>query len=236
MPPQLDAEIVIGAIAAFLVAFVVAAFDCHNNVRATLRGATIPVYRIPVSYLVWVLCGAAAIGAFIFSIATGPENWVSQALSLGTTHNIARGFAVGAAVLVLIRSKVLTAGGSDIGGEYFYNLGRAAILQSVSRRRARDRANFLRDDTIGRMMSIAEFEMQLIEFVNGYMEAETESVRKMLADQFRQVQTSKPVGDPVRTDAAWQRYYRSLAGVAVDYCGVAEISRWLTGRESHPAP
>lgn len=104
-------EIGIGATAAFLVAFSVAAFDCHDNVRATLRGATIPVYRIPVAYLVWLLCGAAAVGAFCFSIVAGPDNWVSQALSLGTTNNIARGFAVGAAVLVLIRSKVLRQAG-----------------------------------------------------------------------------------------------------------------------------
>jgi hypothetical protein len=227
MPAWLpDAGTLLGGAEAFLLAFLVAAFDCYNNVRATLRRATIPVYRVAVAYLVWILCGAAALGAFIFSINAKPDNWVNQALSLGTENNIARGLAVGTSVLVLIRSRVLTAGGSDIGGEYFYNLGRVAILRSVTRRRARDRDNFLREE-IARMMTIPDFETRLVEFVNNYMEGDPESVRKTLAEQFRQVQGGRPGGDCAAGDPRWQLYYRGLAGVAVDYCGVIEISNWV---------
>ena len=227
MPDRLgDFGVVAGGAEAFLLAFAIAAFDCYSNVRATLQRATIPLYRVAIAYLVWVSCGIAALGAYIFSIHASPDNWVNQALSLGTSNDIARGLAIGTSVLVLIRSRVLTAGGSDIGGEYFYNLGRVAILRSVTRRRARDRDNFLRD-AIDRIMTIPEFETRLVEFVNNYMEGDPEAVRKTLADQFHQVQASRPAGDCAPAEARWQRYYRGLAGVAVDYCGVAEISHWV---------
>ena len=132
MAIQLD--IIAGAIEAFLTAVVVVGFDCQNNVNSTLRVAVVPVYRVGVAWLVWSLCGAAAALAFLLSESSTAHNWVSQALSLGTQNNYARGFAVGAAVLVLIRSKVLTAGGSDIGGEYFYNLGRIATFRAMYNR------------------------------------------------------------------------------------------------------
>src|SRR5712691_9706645 len=124
-------EIWIGAAEAFFVAFLVVAFDCHNNVSATLQRATTPVYMVPLAWLVWTVCGLFAVGAFAFSASAPEDNWVSAALSFGSTNNLYRGFAVGLSILILIRSKVLSAGNSEIGGEYFYNLGRVGILKSV---------------------------------------------------------------------------------------------------------
>jgi hypothetical protein len=164
--------------------------------------------------------------AFFLSASNTSDNWINQALSLGTQNNYARGFAVGAAALVLIRSKVLTAGGSDIGGEYFYNLGRIAILRAVTRQRALERENFLRADAAA-MIRIDDFEGRLIEFATTLLEGDPETVRKSLTDQFRQIQSGKPQGAFDAASADWQRYYRNLAGVAVDYCGAIEIAKWV---------
>jgi hypothetical protein len=59
------------------------------------------------------------------------------------------------------------------------------------------------------------------------MEGDSEALRKSLTEQFRQVQTGKPPADFNPASVDWQRYYRNLAGVAVDYCGVSEISKWV---------
>lgn len=219
-------DVVVGAIEAFLTASVVVGFDCQNNVNSTLRVGTIAVYRVKVAYFVWSLCGAAAALAFLLSASDTSESWVNQALSLGAQNNYARGFAVGASVLVLIRSKVLTAGGSDIGGEYFYNLGRIAILRAVTRKRALEREDFLRAGA-ATMLEIADFENKLIGFVNTLMIGEPETDRKSLADQLRQIQSGKPQGAFDAASPDWQRYYRNLAGVAVDYCGAADIAGWV---------
>jgi hypothetical protein len=228
MPSWLPSfDIIIGGAEAFLFAFAVVGFDCHNNVRTTLPlVATIPVYRVPIAYLIWTLCGAAAVAAFVFSATGDPANWVNAALSLGVVNNFVRGLTIGTSVLVLIRSKVLSAGGSDIGGEYFYNMGRVVILRAVARRRARDRETFLRDD-IDRMLTVPDFEADLIDFVSTYMAADPEPARKELERQFRQVQTTRPGQVCLPEDPTWRRYYRSLAGVAVDFCGVGPISKWV---------
>ena len=77
------------------------------------------------------------------------------------------------------------------------------------------------------MMTIADFETALVEFVNTYMEGEPESVRKTLAEQFDKARSSRPVGDVDPAALQWRRYYRSLAGIAVDYCGAAAMADWV---------
>jgi hypothetical protein len=219
-------DAVVGGAEAFLFAFLIAAFDCHNYVRGKLPVATIPVYRFAIAHLVWVLCGIAALAAFICSVTAAPDNWINQALSLGVGNNFARGFTVGTSVLVLIRSKIFTFGDSDFGGEYFYNFGRNSIVIAVRRRRAKDRDDFLRDH-VERMMLISEFETKLADFVNSYIEGEPESVRHPFSAQLEEAKAARPAGNPDPANSQWRLYYRSLAGLAVDYCGASVMRRWV---------
>jgi hypothetical protein len=82
------------------------------------------------------------------------------------------------------------------------------------------------------MLAIPEPGTRLAGFINSCMEGGPEAVRRTLTDRLRQVQTSRPGGDFSATDPQRQRYYRSLAGVAVDHCGVPETDRRVQSTRS----
>jgi hypothetical protein len=125
-------DLPIGALEAFIVALGVVALDCYNNVKAALRHVTVPLHTVLASWVVWTLCGLFAVGAFVYSANASSDNWISQALSLGATNNFVRGMTVGASVLLLVRSKVMSVGSSEDGLEFAYNMGRAWILKSYN--------------------------------------------------------------------------------------------------------
>jgi hypothetical protein len=220
-------DFMIGAMEAFVVAFGVVAFDCHNNVKAVLQQAMIPLPLVLASWIVWPVCGLFALFAFAYS-ATHPSesNWISQAISLGAPDNFSRGFTVGMSVLVLIRSKVMTAGNSEVGLEYFYNVGRAWILKSVNRKRVRIKNNFL-DGHIDRMMAKANFQANLLTFAVEIVASESEAIRNSMRDQFEKTGARRPNTAFNAENPDWQQFYRDLAGIAVDYCGVKQVSDWV---------
>jgi hypothetical protein len=226
------ADFWVGIAEAFVLAFLIVAIDCHDNVKAVLQRVTVPLYSVPSAWLVWTACGLFGAGAFTYSVTAPSTSWISQALSLGTTNNFYRGFFVGASVLVLIRSKVLTIASTEIGGEYFYNKDRALILKQVNRKRARAKDQFLATH-LDRIVTIQDFDARLISFVTDFVADDLEANRNAIATQFQRIQSIKPdvpfdVGNRnAAQNAQWRTYYRILAGVAVECCGVAEISRLL---------
>jgi hypothetical protein len=88
----------LGALEACVVALGVVALDCYNNVKVFYKRITVPLYTILASWIVWTLCGLFAVGAFVYSANASPDNWISQALSIGQTNNFVRGLTVGASV------------------------------------------------------------------------------------------------------------------------------------------
>jgi hypothetical protein len=68
---------------------------------------------------------------------------ISSAITLKQTNPILRGLAVGAMVLVIIRSKLFNVQDSGLGGEAIYTLPRSLALQAVNDTRTRQRTTFL---------------------------------------------------------------------------------------------
>jgi hypothetical protein len=75
---------------------------------------------------------------------------ISSAITLKQTNPILRGLAVGAMVLVIIRSKLFNVQDSGLGGEAIYTLPRSLALQAVNDTRTRQRTTSPRQCVSGR--------------------------------------------------------------------------------------
>jgi hypothetical protein len=141
------------------------------------------LHTVLASWVVWTLCGLFAVGAFVYSANASSDNWISQALSLGATNNFVRSVTVGASILLLVRSKVMSVGNSEVGLEFAFNMGRAWILKSYNNKRVIAKNKFLMDK-IGSLMAKQNYERGLIQFVRDLMAADPEATRKAVEDQF----------------------------------------------------
>ena len=219
-------DILIGSVLAFIFAFLIVAIDCNINLKSIFKKLTIPLAYVFAAWIVCALCGLLAVATFLYC-AIDPDNPVSKAISLGTSNNYLRALTVGTSVLVLIRSKVMSVANSDVGLEYVYNLGRDWIRRSFIHKRTEAKDAFLNGNNIDRMMTIHNFDTHLPERVTTLIVGDPEDIRTAVATQIEKIKTTRPNKPFTATDADWRDYYYNLAGVAVDYCGVKPIARWL---------
>ena len=116
-----------GYMVAFSTAMLVVAVDCNSTLRVALKRAPINILK---SYAVWMLaiaCGAIAAACFSFSYSA----FLTQIVDLKWQYPPGRGFLVGIAVLTILRSKFFNFKDTEIGGEFFYNAGRAWALDAL---------------------------------------------------------------------------------------------------------
>ena len=218
----------IGAILAFVFAFVIVAIDCNIYLKSVLKKLTLPLAYVLAMWVVGSLCGLLAVGAFLYSV-NDPEGIISKVISFGTTNNYVRGFTVGTSALLLIRSKLMTVANSDIGLEYVYNLGRDWIRRAFIDKRTEAKDRFLNVANINRIVKVPNFEARVVNRVDELIVGDPEEIRTAVAAQFSQIRLTRPQTplDQLNPSPEWREYCYEIAQVAVDYCGVRSISRWL---------
>lgn len=99
-------------------------YDCHVSIQDRLKRVPMPIYSASQAIVLALACGAVAAVAFNFTTGRG-DTLIDSVLGLKQSNPYLRGLCVGLTVLVLIRSKLSSIKGAEIGGELAYNSGRA---------------------------------------------------------------------------------------------------------------
>lgn len=219
----------LGGILAFLLAVITVLYDCHVSIQERLKRVPMPIVRSPKAIGFSVLCGIVAVIAFSFTDDRG-DTLIDSVLGLKLANPLARGAAVGLTVLVLIRSKLSSIKGAEIGGELVYNKGRIAVMQSLNSkwRAYKARFNKLNLETA---LATADYENRLLVELRESIQVQPEDFRTFVESQIQNVLHNKPPGvvDPAQFN--WRSYYRTLTNLALDYSGPDVFQGWFTFKD-----
>ena len=211
--------------AGFVLAFAAAALatflDCYFTMAKSLPRVPGLILAHPGILALSALCGACAVLAFALTDPSGSDV-ISTAITLKQSNPILRGLAVGAMVLVLIRSKLFNVQDSGLGGEAIYTLLRSLALQSVNDTRTRQRTTFL-NANIGAAFAIPTYFAQLENTIATAMRVRSPELQQRAADEVKAVRANVPAPPMVQADTAWSNYYYSMTGICFDYCGPAVL-------------
>jgi hypothetical protein len=206
----LDPRILCGAGLALLFAAITVLYDCHVSIQDRLKRVPIPIYREPPALAFALACGLVAAIAFLFTDGKG-DSLVDSVLGLKQTDPLLRGLCVGLTVLVLMRSKLSSIQGAEIGGELIYNSGRVWVMQSLnaSWRDFKNKFNGRNLTTAMRTPS-PDYEARLIEEIRAIIKVQPEDYRSFVESQIANIQQSRPSIGFDATKVEWQTYYRTL--------------------------
>lgn len=210
---------VIGFIIAFAVAVLAIFIDCFQRISRNYRN--IPprfLTALPVIMLAGV-CGVVAGGAYLATDPTG-AGYIDKLLTLNIANPYSRAFYVGALVLVLIRSKLFQLQGADVGGEFFYNLGRERAIISVVVNWIQWRDAFVAK-ILPRAFATADYDKTMINYMKAIANEITDGeYRASVESQIRQVEQGKPgTPAPDAADSLWQTYYKTITRMTLEICG-----------------
>ena len=208
---------VVGTLLAFLLAGLTVLYDCHVSIQDRLKRVPMPIYKTPQAILLAMVCGDFAAVAFQFTDGTG-HSLIDTVLGLREPNTYLRGLYVGLTVLVLIRSKLSSIKGAEVGGELAYNGGRAWVVAALNTRWRSFKSGFDRRNR-AKALATPDYENRLIEQLRDAIRIMPEDYRFFVEGQIKNLQQSRPKGvlDPDRLD--WQTYYRTLTNLALDYAG-----------------
>ncbi len=182
-----------------------------------MKRMPMPIYREPPALALALGCGLVAATAFFFTDGKG-DTLVDSVLGLRQENPLLRGICVGLTVLVLIRSKILSFKGAEIGGEIAYNSGRVWVMQSLNRKWVKSKNKFVtRNLTLA--LGISYFENKLLEGVRANIQLHPEEYRRFVENQIANVVHSRPSGKVDSESFEWQVYYSALIKLALDYAG-----------------
>jgi hypothetical protein len=189
-----------------------------------------PVYREPPALGLAFACGVVAAVAFTFTDGNG-TSLVDSVLGLKQGNPLLRGLFVGLTVLVLIRSKLSSIKGAEIGGELAYNSGRVMVMQSLNLRWRKFKNKF-NGTNLGAALFIPDphFESRTLEEVRAIIGVQPEEFRVFVESQIRSVQQSRPSVPFDPAAVQWQTYYRTLINLALDYAGSDVFAGWTNFR------
>jgi hypothetical protein len=210
----------------YLLAFVIAAaavyFDAYMNLaKSLLRVPGVTVVH-PSILALCALCGAVACIAYGLTDPTGTDV-ISTAVTLKAQNPLLRGVAVGATVLVLLRSKLFNIQDSGFGGEAVYTLLRSLAMQAVNDYRTRKRDRFL-DLNINAAFAIPTYFFRLQHQIEASLTTRPPEYQKRVRDEIVAVRPNAPRSPMNRNDPDWENYYRSFTGICFDYCGPRILS------------
>jgi hypothetical protein len=221
-----DVTYVIGALIAFLSAGVTVLYDCHVSIQDRLKRVPMPIYKTPEAVCLASVCGIVAAVAYRFTNGAG-TSLVDSVLSLKQTDPYLRGLCVGLTVLVLIRSKLFSVKGAEVGGELVYNFGRVWVMQSLNTRWQTFKAEFNKRNQAA-ALAIPNYEGQLLAALSGAIKVQPEEFRIFVDSQVKNVQSSRPTPAFSTTDPFWQMYYATLTNLALDYAGRDVFKGWTS--------
>jgi hypothetical protein len=218
------APYVVATLLAFLLAGITVLYDCHVSLQDRLKRVPMPIYRTPEAILLAGVCGAIAAIAFHFTDGTG-HSVIDNVLGFAQPNPYLRGVYVGLTVLVLIRSKLSSIKGAEIGGELAYNGGRVWVMQSLNSRWQTFKSGFNRRNQ-AKALATPDYENQLVDQLRQGIRIQPEEFRVFVESQIKNVQQSRPkvAFDPARIE--WQVYYRTLTNLALDYAGPSVFNEW----------
>jgi hypothetical protein len=220
---------VLGGLLAFLLAVVTVLYDCHVSIQERLKRVPMPIFRTPQAIGFAIVCGVVAVVAFGFTDDRG-DTLVDAVLGLKLSNPLARGAAVGLTVLVLIRSKLSSFKGAEIGGELIYNAGRAAVMQSLNSKWRAYKSRFNRLN-LESALATPDYENRILTELREALRVQPEDFRTFVETQIKNVVPNRPQPplDPSRPD--WQAYYRTLTNLALDYAGPTVFEGWFTFKD-----
>ena len=218
------APYVVGTLLAFLLAGITVLYDCHVSLQDRLKRVPMPIYRTPEAILLAGVCGVVAAVAFHFTDGTG-RSVIDNVLGLSQPNSYVRGICVGLTVLVLIRSKLSSIKGAEIGGELADNGGRVWVMTALNSRWQTFKSGFNRRNQ-AKALATPDYENQLVEQLRQAIRIQPEEFRVFVESQIKNVQQNRPKVDfdPARLD--WQTYYGTLTKLALDYAGPAVFNGW----------
>jgi hypothetical protein len=205
----------------YLVAFATAAtavlFDAYTNLAKSLPRVPGIIVIHPAILALCGLCGGAACVAYGLTDPSGTDV-ISTALTLKAQNALLRGLAVGATVLILLRSRLFNIQDSGFGGEAIYTLLRSLAIQAVNDYRTRQRDGFL-DLNINAAFAMPTYFFRLQHQIDGSIASRPPEYQKRVRDEIAAVRPNAPTTPMRRDDADWENYYRSYTGICFDYCG-----------------
>jgi hypothetical protein len=230
----MDLAMLGGILLAFLGAAAATAWDCYTTLAqriARVPGFIVAHFGVLV---LCVICGLIAALAFAYTDPKGGDV-VSTALTLKIEAPVWRGLAVGATVLVLLRSRLFNMGNTGFGGEAVFTLFRDLAIQSVNDRRTIYRDRFLTQNAAA-AFAIPNYFTNLEALINNSILARAPEYRQRAKDEMKEVKSGQPTTPLSQTDPLWDAYYRAMTGICYDYCG-PEVLQAMNGfgRLSWPA-
>jgi len=209
---------------ALLFALVTVLYDCHVSIQDRLKRVPMPIYSAPQAILFAVACGLVAAVAFRFTDDRG-DTLVDSILGLKQTNPYLRGVSVGLTVLVLIRSKLSSIKGAEVGGELVYNAGRVWVMQSLNSRWRKFKSAF-NQRNLTKALAAQDYENQLFTQLREAMRVQPEDFRVFVESQIKNVQQSRPQSAFNAAMLDWQTYYRTITNLALDYAGPSVFEGW----------
>jgi hypothetical protein len=210
----------------YLLAFATAAaavfFDAYTNLAKSLPHVPGDIARRPAILILCGLCGAVACIAYGLTDPSG-NDVISTVLTLKTQNPLLRGVAVGATVLILLRSKLFNIQDSGFGGEAIYILLRSLAMQAVNDYRTTQRDQFL-DLNIDAAFAIPNYFFRLQHQIDASSITRPAEYQTRVRDEIAAVRPNAPTARMSRNDPDWENYYRSYTGICFDYCGPKILS------------
>jgi hypothetical protein len=211
-----------GGMCAFVVSLLVVLHDCHVTLATSMKRVPIPIVRSKEAWSLSLACGMVAFVAYLFTGGKG-DSAIDAILTLKQPNDVVRGFSVGAMVLVLIRSKLTSIKGAEVGGEFLYTSARSWVIERVNNRwGAYKRAFNARNLTAA--LSTKNYPDLILEEISNSIRVRDELYREFVQELVKVVLKKKPKSqfDPERAD--WNLYYRSLTNLALDHAGPSVFS------------
>jgi hypothetical protein len=210
-----------GYLLAFATAGSAVLFDAYTNLAKSLPRVPGVIVVHPAILVLCALCGSAACVAYGLTDPSGTD--VITALTLKAQNALLRGLAVGATVLILLRSRLFNIQDSGFGGEAIYTLLRSLAIQAVNDYRTRQRDRFL-DLNIDAAFAMPTYFFRLQHQIDGPIASRPAEYQKRVRDEIAAVRPSAPTTVMSRNDPDWENYYRSYTGICFDYCGPKILS------------
>jgi hypothetical protein len=211
-----------GYLVAFATAGMAVLFDAYTNLAKSLPRPPGIIVVHPAILVFCVFCGIGACVAYSLTDPNGTDV-ISTALTLKVQNALLRGLAVGATVLVLLRSRLFNIQDSGFGGEAIYTLLRSLAIQAVNDYRTRQRDRFL-DLNINAAFALPNYFFRVQHQIDGSIASRPPEYQKRVRDEIAAVKPNAPTTQMKRDDPGWENYYRSYTGICFDYCGPKILS------------
>ena len=185
----------------------------------------ISVCRSGTTWFVALCCGILASIGYSFTTDQGNTTLIDTILGLQVKDPLLRGLSVGATVLVLIKSKVLSIKGTEIGGELLYGWGRTLSVRSINDKWLGQKNSFVKTN-LEKALTLSDFEKQISQQVTDRIKTEDEEFRTKANTAFTAIQRQRPSGSFEPKSNDWKDYYRDLMRWALEYGGSDSMLGW----------